>query len=320
MPNPPPGQITPGPAARTRPPLPPGPKDYKIADTRSLTIKTTDGVTLHYLEKGAGHPLVFIPGWTMTADIFEQQLLGLAGRFRVLALDPRSQGDSDKTADGNTLERRALDIKEFLEATNAQDAILVGWSNAVPELLTLADKYGTGKVRGIVLVDGFVGSDDIGKMATGMNGFLKSIQEDRILFTDAFVRSMYRRTYPETYYARIREDSLKTPTNTAVVLLYNVMQEMDRRAMLAKIDKPVLYICTEALDKQGESVKAKMPTARVEVFKGVGHALFVEDPQKFNQLIAEFAASAGAAPVPTNVPPAGKPEAKAPPKAPEKKK
>ena len=34
---------------------------------------TSDGVKLHYLEAGSGPPLVFVPGWTMPAWIWEPQ-------------------------------------------------------------------------------------------------------------------------------------------------------------------------------------------------------------------------------------------------------
>lgn len=81
----------------------------------SATFRASDGASLHYLDAGTGQALVLIAGWTMPADIFEPQLAVLSDRFRVVALDPRSQGDSDKTAEGNYPERHAQDIKELLE-------------------------------------------------------------------------------------------------------------------------------------------------------------------------------------------------------------
>ena len=63
----------------------------------SASFRASDGVTLHYLDAGRGPTIVLVPGWTMAGDIFEPQINGLSDRFRVIAIDPRSQGDSQKT-------------------------------------------------------------------------------------------------------------------------------------------------------------------------------------------------------------------------------
>lgn len=43
----------------------------KQAEFPSRHFRTSDGVELHYLEAGSGPTLVFVPGWTMPADIWE---------------------------------------------------------------------------------------------------------------------------------------------------------------------------------------------------------------------------------------------------------
>ncbi len=68
-------------------------------------------------------------------------------RFRVIALDPRSQGDSEKTPEGNYLERHAQDIKELIEHLGVQDVLLLGWSNGVPDVLTFVDQNGAANAR-----------------------------------------------------------------------------------------------------------------------------------------------------------------------------
>jgi pimeloyl-ACP methyl ester carboxylesterase len=52
-------------------------------------VTTSDGVRLHYLEAGAGQPLVLIPGWSQTAAMYQHQLDGLGQYSRVIALDMR---------------------------------------------------------------------------------------------------------------------------------------------------------------------------------------------------------------------------------------
>ena len=107
------------------------------------------------LEAGKGPAIVFVPGWTMPAWIWERQIRHFSEHYRVLAFDPRSQGQSDKPDHGNYPDRRAQDIKELVEHMKVGPAVLVGWSQAVPELLTYAEKFAGGNIRASVLVDGF---------------------------------------------------------------------------------------------------------------------------------------------------------------------
>src|SRR5690349_3210935 len=76
---------------------------------------TSDQVKLHYLEAGQGETLLFIPGWLMPADIWEPQLREFSKDYHVVALDPRSQGQSDMTPQGNDPLRRSKDVSELLE-------------------------------------------------------------------------------------------------------------------------------------------------------------------------------------------------------------
>jgi len=75
-----------------------------------------------------------------------------------VALDPRSQGDSDKPTEGNSCERRAQDIKELIVHLKLDHVVLVGWSLGVPELLTYAEQFGGSRIRAYVLVDGLRGT------------------------------------------------------------------------------------------------------------------------------------------------------------------
>jgi microsomal epoxide hydrolase len=253
----------------------------------SETFRTSDNIALHYFDAGSGSAIVLVPGWTMSADIFERQINELSKRFRVVALDPRSQGDSDKPSDGNTLERHAMDIKELLEHLKLQSAVLLGWSNGVPDVLTFVEQIGTANLRGVVLVDGFLNVGDP-SVQKALNGMLQKFQADRPKFTDGFVRSMYLTKQTDEYILHVEEESLKTPTNTAVVEMFNVVSKGDFTPILARMDKPVLYICEPQLESQGKLLQAILPKARVEVFKGMGHALFVDDAEHFNKVVTEF--------------------------------
>ncbi len=255
---------------------------------QSRFFTTSDGVRLHYLEAGTGPALIFVPGWTMPAEIWEAQLRDLSREFRVIALDPRSQGASEQATEGHYLERRASDIHDLFQHLRLKEAVLVGWSLGVPEVLTYTQEHGTETLRAVVLVDGFIGADADPSAPNPLTPLLLAMQRDRQGYTEAFVRSMYRKPQPEAYLNRIMEASLRTPTNTAFTLLANLMlTKGDWRPNLQRVNRPILYVVTPQLESQAEMVRTLVPTARVEVFEA-GHALFVDEAGQFNALLRDF--------------------------------
>jgi non-heme chloroperoxidase len=176
---------------------------------------------------------------------------------------------------------------QLLQHLQLTRAVLVGWSNGVPDVLSFVEQNGTSKLSGAALVDGLL---KVGDMQTSMAGMLKSFQADRIKFSDGFVRSMYSNPQTEEYIAHVKDESL-TPTNTAVVEIFNVVSRGDFTPILAKLDKPVMYVCDQYLAAQGKILQAQLPKARVEIFPKAGHALFVDEADKFNALLAEFVTS-----------------------------
>jgi len=259
------------------------------AEGKDGSFKTSDGVKLHYLEAGNGPAIFFEPGWSMPAWIWDPQFKYFADHFHVVALDPRSQGDSDKPTDGNSCERRAQDIRELLEHLKLDRVVLVGWSLGVPELLTYAEQFGGSRVRGYVLVDGFAWDKQDPQFITTMVGMYKQVQTNRREFTEKFVRSMYKKAQPEEYIQRVVAASLKMPSDSAIAASVSSIARADWRPALAKVDRPVLVMCQAQLKGMAaHPIVAAIPAAHVELFEDAGHALFVDDPGRFNALLGDF--------------------------------
>lgn len=265
------------------------PRDANGAEAKSGFFTTSDGVKLHYLEAGHGPAIVFVPGWTMPGWIWEPQIRHFAEHFHVVALDPRSQGDSEKTLSGNDAPRRARDVKELIDALHLAPAVLVGWSLAVPELLTYAEQFGGESVRGYVLVDGFAWTKQDPQFVTGMMGLYGQVQTNRQRFTEAFVRNMYRKPQPDEYIRRLVKVSLQMPADSAVAASVSSVGRLDYSPAIKKMDRPVMVVCeTQLKALAADPVQGLLPTARVELFENVGHALFVDDAAHFNSVLDDF--------------------------------
>jgi microsomal epoxide hydrolase len=183
---------------------------------RSGLFLTSDGVKLHYLEAGSGPTIVFVPGFTAPAEIWEPQLAHFAATYRVVALDPRSQGRSEKTTEGHYLVRRGKDIGELIEHLGAAPVVVVGWSLGVLEVLTYAREFGTEPFRGVVLVDMFLGVDEeLGEQhpyEAGWRTWIAGLQLDRQNWTREWVRGFYRSEQSDEYLDAMTQAVLATPT------------------------------------------------------------------------------------------------------------
>ena len=83
----------------------------------SKFVELPDGLRMHYQESGTGSKsIVFVPGWTMTSDVFCRQLEFFEGSedYRFIALDPCSHGKTTQTTDGNHYEQHGADLAEFI--------------------------------------------------------------------------------------------------------------------------------------------------------------------------------------------------------------
>lgn len=255
-------------------------------EIKNKYFKTSDGITLHYLESGAGTPLVLIPGWTMPAEIWKPQIDFFSRRFRVVALDPRSQGESQVASSGHNPERRAQDIKELLDVSGKDKVVLVGWSLGVCEVLTYIKLFGESRLSAIVLVDNSIG---YGLPPSGKSSLLKDFKRNRKKAAEIFVRSMYKRPHKNSYYRRITRLSLKTPLKASLSLLSTLYsREVLRDIIRTQVQVPMLYVVTPAYADQAHQLKKEKPNSQISIFKNSGHALFVDDPKRFNNLLDKF--------------------------------
>lgn len=92
------------------------PADAAIPGLRHGLVPVADDVRLHYVTCGTGEPVLLIPGWPQSwyAWRFVIPLVVEAGR-RVIAVDPRGFGDSDKPDTGYDVGTAALDIHRLID-------------------------------------------------------------------------------------------------------------------------------------------------------------------------------------------------------------
>jgi len=252
----------------------------------------SDGVVLSVVE-AVGHgtsqaPLIFVlvPGWCMPAWLWQPQLAALGAHYPVIALDPRGQGESEVPDYGYYFERRANDICECLRPH--ENVVLVGWSLGALEALEYVHRFGESRLAGLVLVD-----SSIGELPVPPPGgdFLDDLRRDRNKTLDDFARAMYAKPRPEAEIAALLKDVKRISLDHSIALLSSGIPREHWKEIAHAFKKPLLYMVTPQFEAQARNLEKNRSGTRIEVFSDAGHALFVDEPQRFNARLLEFAAS-----------------------------
>ncbi len=253
-------------------------------------IVTSDGVTLSVIECGIARQapltIALIPGWCMPAWLWQAQLEGLGVHYPVIALDPRGQGESEAPESGYNFERRATDIHEFLQPY--PNVLLAGWSLGALEVLEYAHHFGVEKLAGMVLVDSSVGELPVPPPG---GTFLEALRENRDDTLDGFVREMYAKPRPEAEIAKLLRDVTRMSLDNSIALLSSGIPREHWKEIAHAFPKPLLYVVTPQFEEQARNLELNRPGTRIEVFSDAGHALFVDEPERFNRLMIDFAAN-----------------------------
>jgi microsomal epoxide hydrolase len=253
------------------------------------SFQTTDSVTLSFLEAGSEHrnkpSIVLVPGWLMPGRIWQNQLNDFSRTYRTVAFDPRGQGDSQVASSGYTAERRATDLHELL--LKRSNVLLIGWSLGAIDALQYIQMFGAARLAGLVLVDSSVGEEP----APGSGGgFKDNLRRDRDKTLREFMRAIFAKPRPEKEIGQLVRSAKRMPLEDSLALLDYPFERTHWRNIVRSFQKPLLYVVTPQYEAQAANLKKYRPATEVELFKDAGHALFVDQPQRFNALIKKFAA------------------------------
>lgn len=268
-----------------------------------------DGTRLHYIEAGYGRPVVLVPGWSQTAAMYADQIDELSASYRVIALDMRGHGDSDKPAGGYRMARLAQDLHEFLHGMKLEDVVLGGHSMGCSVIWSYWEHYGRDHIGKLVLIDqapavtAWPGWGDEQKALAGALFTPDSLYQtaaaiggpDGAKATEAFVNgAFFTKAYPRDKLGWVLAENLKFPRADAARLLVDHCCQ-DWRDVIRTIDVPTVVFGGTASffnPRSQQWIAEQIPGARAHVFteaEGGSHFMFMENPAKFNALVRSFA-------------------------------
>ena len=222
----------------------------------------------------------------MPAWIWRPQIAAFAPAYRVVAFDPRGQGDSEIAPDRLRSRRGAAATSASCWPISAPTPVLlVGWSLGVLDTLAEVHVEGDAHLAGLVLVDNSVGEEPPPQPAQAQP-CAGRCRTPRSCAPSCAACSAARRA--PAYLDRLTEAALRTPEPAARALLsYPVPRSYWREAVYAA-RVPVLYVVRPRFAAQAANLRRNRPDTETAVFRDAGHALFVDDAARFNALMQDF--------------------------------
>ena len=222
----------------------------------------------------------------------------LAKEFRLVAIDNRGHGRSDKPEDAAAYQdgkNWADDIAAAIKQLNLDKPVLAGWTYGGLIILDYCQRYGCGEVAGINFVAASV------RRMTDPNApappeFRKNLLSDdlpaRIDGTRKFLRACTNLPVDRNTFETWLAFNMLVP---APVRRAMFARELDFDPVLSSLSVPTLatYCTADNLVpvEMGEHAVAKIHEAQVSIYQDIGHSPFFEDSDRFNRELADFVRS-----------------------------
>lgn len=249
---------------------------------------------LYTEEHGSGHPLLLITGLGYATWSWQRQIPEWSERFRVVAIDNRGTGRSDKPPGPYSIEQMADDAAEALEGRRAHVA---GFSMGGYIAQTLALRHPDLVERLVLVCTGTGGPDyrPFPEETTAIwaaNAHKPPPEFARSSMPLSFAPG-WTDEHPEEF-ERLLRDRLEYPTPPECwsAQFEACNRFIRQRTPVEELAAPTLVAHGDA-DRivpyeNGVELARRSPDARFETFPGAGHLLFIEDAPRFNHMVATF--------------------------------
>ncbi|MBB3841740.1 pimeloyl-ACP methyl ester carboxylesterase [Runella defluvii] len=264
-------------------------------------IEVEKNVKLHVTDLGEGQPIVLIHGWPLSDEMYEYQYQYLSRKgFRVIGITLRGFGKSDKPYGRYDFDVFSDDIKVVLEKLKIENAVLGGFSMGGAVVIHYVTKYNAAHISKLALFGAAAPSwrqregSPFGISEADGNGLVlqtMTARQDLIAgFGAAFpAKEGNISKNVEKWLENINLEASPYAITESIKALLN----LDLRPQLSKISIPVAIfhgtqdkLCSfEFANELNKGIK----NSRIIRFENSGHALFVEESEKFNTELEKFA-------------------------------
>jgi pimeloyl-ACP methyl ester carboxylesterase len=267
-----------------------------------------DGVRLYWEVYGSGEPTVFLtPTWSIIhSRHWKMQIPYLARHCRVLVMDGRGNGRSDRPESRYSEAEYAADALAVMDATGTDSAVLVSLSIGAQRSLVLAAEH-PDRVEGAVFICPSVPFGGIVEARAALNwdtpresydGWEKYNRHYWLQDLRGFLEFFFGEMFSEPHSTKPIEDCVGWGLETTgeVLVATNLDKELDEpatRELCERVACPVLVIqgTDDRITGPGRGIALAAETGgELVLLEGSGHGPHVRDPVKVNHLLRDFVA------------------------------
>ena len=271
---------------------------------REEYIEVEPHVKLHVTDLGEGKPVVLIHGWPLSDAMYEYQYAALVEKgYRVIGITLRGFGLSDKPGGKYDYDVFADDIKVILDRLRLIDATIGGFSMGGATVIHYVAKYKAAHVAKLALFG--AAAPLWTKQPDFRHGLWTKEDVTGLITLNNTNRPLLFETFGKIFPAN--ETSVSPGHGAwlgtiqaqaspyAMGEALKTLRDADLREDLKNINIPTLILHGK-LDKicsydLAEQMHAGISNSRLVAFEKSGHALFIEEPEKFNTELIRFVQS-----------------------------
>lgn len=268
-------------------------------------FNTSDGAWIYFEDHdGPGDPVVMLPGFMLTVELFRRVIDGVTRTNRLILVDWRGHGNSSKTPWGLTMKRCAQDMYELFEHLGLTDVHFVGTSMGSSIVMQYIEDYGSERLQSVGIVDSYLypfSHADWNKH--GLRGYntdkLSQIIELATINHERVARDFASSCFPPELRTPVEDielviqQILKIPVWVAYPL-YNDFLMRDYTETLRKVDVPLFIagsrspISPAGIEMAHHYRRLRGDRCHVAEFPDSGHLMFFSDPDPFVRSLGEF--------------------------------
>jgi 3-oxoadipate enol-lactonase len=253
-----------------------------------MPISTANGLDIHYEVNGGGPALVMVHANPYDRRLFLYQAARFAAFYRVVAVDLRGYGLSDKPTHPFSLEDMAQDVLGVCDDLGVAQAIFLGVSVGSGIALKIGLDHAE-RARALVLVGG--SSRPGGSIEKRVEAFTTMGPGTyRPLYMPELFAPGFTETRTGRWVMDMFCDDAERLDGQSIARIFEARGAENMLPRLGSIDMPVLVINGEHDNslERGRETAENIPGARHVVLPGAGHACCIEDPAAFDAAMKGF--------------------------------
>ena len=260
------------------------------AQSKSDVVSAADGVPIHYSVTGKGEPaLVFIHCWTCNRTFWENQVAEFSKTNRVVTIDLPGHGESGQGRKTYSVESFGGDVKTVVTKLGLKRVVLVGSSMGGPIALE-ATRRMPDRVIAIVPVDTLQNVEEKVPQEQ-LDAVFKQMEADFKNATRSLLNQFFfSPSTPPAVRERVINATVSTKPEVAIPMLKAVFS-YDPVPAMKEIKVPIRAINADRVPTNVEGNRKYAPQFDAVIIKGTGHYPMLEDPERFNQMLADILAS-----------------------------